>query len=187
MGQREILLLISKLLTDLKIPYLLTGSFATSYYGFPRATHDIDFVIEIETQNYPKLKDALIKLEKDFIIDMAEVQEGIKRHSHFEILHVDSGTKVDFWPLTKNKFNESRMKRRRELIIFKKKVWTISPEDLILTKLLWSKEVRSDRHMRDCVGIWKVQGDKLDRKYLKRWAARLKIENLFKEITQTEY
>ena len=46
-GQRDILIKIVELLEEYGISYLLTGSFAVSYYGFPRATHDIDFVIEI--------------------------------------------------------------------------------------------------------------------------------------------
>lgn len=187
MGQREILLLISKLLAELKIPYVLTGSFASSYYGIPRATHDIDFAVEIESKDYPKLEDALKKLDKIFLIDFDQVRASIKRSVPFEILHTDSMTKVDFWPLAKNEFNKSRMKRRKELVIFKNKVLTISPEDLILTKLLWCKDIRSDRHMRDCVGIWKVQGDKLDKNYLKTWAAKLKIEKLLKEIPLAEY
>lgn len=183
MGQRDILLLISKLLADLKIPYLLTGSFASSYYGFPRATHDIDFVMEIEIENYPKMKNAFGKLEKDFLIDLIEMQESIKKHFQFSILHVESQIKVDFWPMKKNEFNTSRLKRKREEIIFNHKVWMISPEDLILTKLLLCKEIRSERHLRDCIGIIKVQAGILDRKFLAFWAKKLGVNDLYKEIS----
>lgn len=187
MGQREILLLISRLLSDLHIPYLLTGSFASSYYGFPRATHDIDFVVEVETKDYPKLADALSKLKKDFLVDLDQVKLNIKRSLHFEILHTDSMVKVDFWPVMKNEFNESRLKRMRELLIFGERIPVISSEDLILTKLLWCKKVRSDRHIRDCVGIWQLQREKLDKKYLTLWAKKLRVGKLLDEISTANY
>lgn len=187
MGQREILLLISKLLTDLKIPYLLTGSFASSYFGFPRATHDIDFVIEVSFKDFSRLEKTLKKLEDEFIIDLAYVKENIGNETHFDIYHAESGIKVDFWPIKKSEFNTSRLRRKREEIIFGEKIWVISPEDLILTKLLWCREVRSEKHMRDCAGIIKIQGDKLDQKYLSNWAKKLGIGDLYKEATNMDY
>ena len=46
-GQRDILITFAKLFRRFNVPYLLTGSFAVSSYGYPRATHDIDFVLEV--------------------------------------------------------------------------------------------------------------------------------------------
>lgn len=186
MGQREILLTISKLLTELQIPYLLTGGFAASYYGYPRATHDIDFVLEIEMAQYPKLEKALRQLPNSFLVDWEEVKKGIKQHLHFNVLHVDSGIKVDFWSVKKSDFNVSRFKRKKKAAIFNEKIWLVSPEDLILIKLKWCKEVRSERHMRDCVGIIKIQEEKLDNRYLLHWAKKLGVENLYKEVSSPD-
>src|SRR3989338_1336843 len=51
-------------------------------------------------------------------------------------------------------------------------------EDLILTKLLWCKKFRSERHLRDCAGIWQIQKDKIDINYLSHWAEKLAVKNL---------
>lgn len=187
MGQREILLLISKLLAELQISYLLTGGFAASYYGYPRATHDIDFVLEIKMAEYSKLKKALRQLPKSFLIDWEEVREGIKRYTHFNIVDAGSGIKIDFWPVDKSGFNKSRFKRKKEAIIFDKHIWLISPEDLILIKLLWCKDVKSEKHMLDCAGIIKVQGNRLDRKYLISIAKKLGLTDLLNKVNEMDY
>ena len=45
-------------------------------------------------------------------------------------------------------------------------------------------QVTSERHMRDCVGIVEVQREKLDAKYLHRWAKDLRVTELLNEISK---
>ena len=187
MGQRELLLFIAQLLDKYKIPYLLTGSFAVSYYGFPRATHDIDFVVEISSKKYSNLEQALINLDKSYIVDLDDIKKAITELSTFNILHLDSGIKIDFWPAGQDDFELSKFERGKKITLFKNKIRIISPEDLILTKLFWCKEIISERHRGDCIGIWKVRGGKLDKKYLAKWAKKLKIEELLQEISTANY
>lgn len=91
---------------------------------------------------------------------------------------------MDFWPIGQDDFELKKFKRVRKVSLFKKKICIISPEDLILTKLLWCRQLKSERHMQDCVGIWKVWGSKLDKRYLSIWAKKLKVEKLLGEISQ---
>jgi len=186
MGQREILCNIVSLLNNNHIPYLLTGSFAVSYYGIPRATHDIDFLIEININNYFHLKKAIDSLDKSYLVDIQQMEEAIKKSSQFNILNLDSGIKIDFWLAEENNFEVSKIKRGITVALFQQKINLISPEDLILTKLLWCKKIRSDRHIRDCIGIWKIQGENLDKKYLKIWVKRLNIEKYFQEMQKID-
>ncbi len=51
MGEIEILQKLNRFFKWFHIPYLLTGGFAVTYYGEPRATNDIDFLIEITDRN----------------------------------------------------------------------------------------------------------------------------------------
>ena len=37
------------------IPYMLTGSFASSYHGEPRATQDIDLIVSVTVQQVREL------------------------------------------------------------------------------------------------------------------------------------
>lgn len=187
MGQRDILLVIAKLLQKYKIPFLLTGSFAVSYYGYPRATHDIDFVIEISNLDYLVLEHALQKLGESYLIDWKDMKNAIVKHTQFDILHLESSLKIDFWILKMNDFDQVKMKRKNEIEIERLKIPLISPEDLILTKLLWCKDVESEKHMRDCAGIIKVQGNRLDRKYLISSAKKLGLTGLLDEVSEMEY
>lgn len=47
MSQEEFFATVIQILNHLKIPYMLTGSHASNFYGEPRSTHDIDFVVVI--------------------------------------------------------------------------------------------------------------------------------------------
>lgn len=75
-----------------------------------------------------------------------------------------------------------KYKRKKQIEINRAQVNIVSAEDLILTKLCWCREVRSDRHLRDCIGIWRVQKGKLDENYIGRKAKELEVSDLLKEI-----
>ena len=183
-GQRDLLIFIAQLLSLYHIKYLLTGSFAVSYYGVPRATHDIDFIIEVTEKSLPKLQSAMKTLGKEFLADIPNIQNAVKERSMFNIYHLETGIKVDFWIIKTQDF-QMKMKRGHDISFDKHVIHVISAEDLILNKLVWCKEVMSERHMRDCVGIWNVQGEQLDANYLKKQAKVLGVTELFQEITKS--
>lgn len=184
MGQKDILLHVSRILDKHKISYILTGSLAVSYYGYPRATHDIDFVIEIPEKSSRKILQAIRELGKGYVFDKEQIEEGIFQFSQLNVYHVETGIKIDFWIKKEEGFELLKFQRKRQIVIDKQKIYIVSPEDLLLTKLLWCKKVRSERHLEDCLGILRVQGNKLDKKYLNSWAKKLKLESLFEEISR---
>jgi len=181
MGQREILLAIAGLLNIQKIPYLLTGSFASSFYGYPRATHDIDFIVEVNPATLKKLASFLPKLGSAYVFSKQEFG-NIDAPRMVNVYHRKTGTKIDFWITETDKFKHE-FSRRNETRYDHVKLTIVSAEDLILTKLLWSKEIRSERHLRDCAGIWSVQKGKLDKRYLRSRARELSVTNLLDEIS----
>lgn len=183
MGQRELLLAIVKILDKYEISYLLTGSLASSYYGIPRATHDIDFVIEVWEDDKNSLLQATDELDKSYLVSKKDIEEAIESFSHFDIFHLESGIKIDFWLSKKGEFELGKFKRKREVKFGRCKVRLTSPEDLIITKLLWCKEIRSEKHIEDCIGIWKTQKGKLNQDYLFSWAKKLGVEKLLKEVS----
>lgn len=187
LGQQDILLIFVRLLTQYKVAYLLSGSFAVSYYGFPRSTHDIDFVIEVKEEDLQNLIKAIKELGKSYLFNQDEIVQSVKTSSQFNIYHIDTGIKIDFWPIKNNIFEKNKFKKSKEFTFNNQKIKVVSPEDLILTKLLWCKEIKSERHLRDCIGIMKVQGDKLDMNYLIQWANTLKIKDLLKKAVRGDY
>ena len=185
LGQGDLTYYFARIFDRLQIPYLLTGSLAVSYYGRQRATHDVDFIVEIETQNISPLLKEIRTLDSSFVINAEEVQNAVEKTSQFDLFHPETGIKTDFWLMKKTVFEKNKFQRGRKFPFWDFKINVISPEDLILNKLLWSKEIKSERHLSDCVGILQIQGGKIEQKYLKVWAKKLGVENLLKEVAKT--
>ena len=74
MSQQELLALVVGELNQLNIPYMLTGSFASSLQGEPRATHDIDLVVELRPESCRALIEGLKRPE--FFVNQ-EAAEGL--------------------------------------------------------------------------------------------------------------
>ena len=104
LGHRDLVEFFVKLLDRYKVSYLLTGSFAVSYYGYPRATHDIDFIVEIKRKDSKKILKVCEQLGDAFIVDNSQIKEAVNESSEFNILHTDTGIKMHFWIVEQNEF-----------------------------------------------------------------------------------
>ncbi len=182
-GQRDLLWFVASALNTHRVPYLLSGSFASSYYGYPRATHDIDFVVEVRKDRLELLGNAIKGLGKGFAITANELLH-VTMPQMVNSYHATTGIKVDFWVTDEGDFSV-KYTRRKFMTIDRVRISLIAPEDLILTKLSWCKDLRSERHMQDCVGIWRIQKGKLDEAYLGRRADELGVTDLLHEVTTT--
>src|SRR3989344_1532843 len=106
--QAKILKDITRFLSSNKIPYMITGSWSSIYYGRPRASHDIDFVVELQTENLGKTTQLFSRLPETFMIQLETIKEAIKNKSQFQALHLPTMLKMDFWVLTDGKFDQER-------------------------------------------------------------------------------
>lgn len=182
---RHLLAEVAKILQRLKIPYLVTGGMAVLVWGRPRFTADIDIVVELKSENIDKLTSALSILGKASYIDKNMVKDALKHGGEFNFIHGETGIKVDFWVVKKQEFELSRLTRRIAKNILKQKVYFISPEDLILSKLRWYKKNQSSRHVEDAESVLKISGKKLDMAYLRRWAKKLGILGALNKLIKT--
>lgn len=187
MGERDIIALLVKLFEKHGISYILTGSFAGSFWGHPRATHDVDFVVGIQSPNKAKILTLLKGLDDSFEVDLSQAERAIERHGQFNIFYPDILLKIDFWVAGDNDFEKAKFKRRVFAKLFGKNIAIVSAEDLVLTKLSWIKVVYSDRHFRDCVGILEMQKGKLDESYLTKNAKKLGVTELLAEARAGKY
>ena len=80
----------------------------------------------------------------------------------------------------RDKIGEEELARRIVKKIDKQKVYFISPEDLILSKLRWFKESQSDRHLEDVESVLKLS--KVDLKYLKQQARKQENLDILSEL-----
>lgn len=114
MSEQELLQDCLGRLSDSGIEYMLVGSMAGNYWGIPRSTHDIDFVIEYEEVNV----DEIVKLfDGDFFIQKSSVQSALKPPYQFNALDNRSALKVDFFRLAGDAYELERFKRRRQVKI----------------------------------------------------------------------
>jgi len=177
MDLASLLKVVAKRLDKAGIPYMVSGGIAVSYWGFPRTTHDIDIVIEAKKEDKDKIVDLF---KKDFYISPEATEDAIRTRFTFNIIHNKSGLKVDFWLIKKDSFGESEFKRRLKKKMFGEEIFIISPEDLILSKLLGYKETQSDRRLEDAKSILKTS--KVDLNYIKTWAKKQSTIKILEEI-----
>lgn len=185
MEPAELLSKIVEILKDLKIPYAITGGFAISVWGHPRSTNDIDIIVEMTEKNVKPLVNRITVLKKDIYADEDMVRDAMERKSEFNFIDPDMGVKVDFFVLANNPYNKLKIKRAilRD-VSGVTKAYFVSPEDLILSKLLWSKDSSSWKQREDVKTILQNSKIKLDYRYINNWAEKqgtLEIlENLLK-------
>ena len=164
------------------IAYMLVGSMAGNYWGVPRSTHDIDFVIEYNDEDVNRLVDAF---EDSFFIQTISVQAGLKPPHQFNALDNRSALKVDFFRLAGDEYEFERFARRKRIELFGQAAWIATAEDVLLHKLRWHLISPSDRQLTDARGIVAVSGDQLDQDYLNRWADRISVADLLHPILDT--
>lgn len=172
-------------LERLQVRYLITGSMATSVHGAPRLTNDIDVVIDLPAERVDDFCAAFP--EPEYYCPKQAVVQAVRDRFAFNILHPSSGLKVDIFVAANDEFDRSRLERAVRLRGGPDfDAWFASPEDVILKKLAYYQEGESEKHVRDILGVLKLQGDKLDRHYIEEWAARLGLSETWQIVLGSE-
>lgn len=172
---QKFLLKITSILDELKINYFITGGFAVSVWGRPRATFDIDVVLIILKSDLNLLIAALRKLSKAGYVDEDTARYALKNNGEFNFVDPETGLKVDFWVAGHDERTVSQFKRKIIKKINGQKICFVSPEDLVLNKLIWFHETQSTRHLEDAQSVIKIS--KLNKKLLKEWAVKLGVSD----------
>jgi len=171
MAPEDLFRRISGLLEQAGIPYMLTGSFASSVYGMSRGSADIDFVIAADEGGIRRLVNQLS--EKDFYSELNQALEACQQNSMFNVIDHVTGLKIDFIFLKSRDFSQEEFRRRKQAIVWRVPIYIATPEDIVLSKLEWAKLGKSSRQIEDAAGIIKVRADELDISYIEKWVAEL--------------
>lgn len=183
MSQQELLTHVVRVLNDLGIEYMVSGSIVSSLQGEPRATHDIDIVVAVRQSDVKTLPKAFPPPE--YYLSEESILSALDTEGMFNLIAVEAGDKVDFWVLSSSAFDRSRFARRYVEKVMGMEIAVSSPEDTILMKLSWAhKSGGSEKHFTDALRVYEVQFGQLDMGYLEEWANRLDIEPMYKKLQQ---
>ena len=169
---------VVRVLDALGIAHTIGGSIASSFAGEPRSTIDIDFVVALDEARVQALVDAL---SGDFYADADALRRAVRARTSANLIHQRTMLKVDLFVAGGTPLDAQQLARRRAVRLESGVTIHIHPpEDILLQKLRWYRlggEV-SDRQWRDVLAIVRVQGEQLDRDYLRVNAPILDVADL---------
>jgi hypothetical protein len=172
----DILRDITNRLNAAGIAFMLTGSVAMNHYAQPRMTRDVDLVVALKPGDDEKI---IALFEPDYYVPRDAVAQAIARRGMFNLIHNDSIIKVDCVVLKDEPYRLEEFARRQEVTIGGFQTWIVSREDLILSKLYWARDSRSEMQLRDVRNLLVPECD-LD--YLQSRAQELGVADLLKEV-----
>ena len=175
---------VASVLDRFDIPYAVGGSWASSLFGKPRLTHDVDMIVEPFSGKETAF---CASLSGDYDVSLPMIQDAIRRRSSFNIIHWATGFKADLFVRKDRPFDASVLARRRlHQLSEGHSLALVSPEDVILLKLEWYRlgGGTSERQMEDVRGVFQLQAGNLDQSYLDHWAADLGVSDLLQRARQ---
>lgn len=158
---------VFRFLNASRIRYALIGGIPAGVFGEPRVTVDVDLVLMLSGDNLDHLA---ARARRDGIaIDVGRMERGAYRKRFFRLRI--AGTDVDF--LTGDSvYEEELLARAISKRMFGCTVRLASPEDIILTKLVSGRAL----DLNDAKAIEISRRVRLDRGYIRAWAARLRVQ-----------
>lgn len=167
----KVLELITRIFDDLDIPYMLSGSLALSIYAIPRDTRDIDLVVE-----FPKtqINHFIGRISNLFYFNEKTINDEVRRKGMFNLIHLDSGYKIDIIVCTSQPYELLKFGRRKQYEVLGISVWVISLEDLIISKLAWIQQLESELQKRDIISL--MENDSKDSEYIANWCKQLNLK-----------
>ncbi len=168
------------------VDYLIGGAVAEWAWGEPRATQDLDLVVNIPLRSIKRLSRELKK--RDLLLPAEVILESVledRADIPINVIDPYSGMKADLYPVREgDALRRSAFNRRQRLDYGPPigEVYVHSPEDLILYKLMYFSISQQPKHARDIAAILRARKDRLDHSYIDAWVQRLGLGSLWKEL-----
>lgn len=167
----------------LNVTYRIVGSMASMVRGEARFTNDIDILADLSEEHVDQFE--LEFPAPDYYISLAAVRTAIQQRRQFNIIHIPSGLKVDVILKKDTEFGRLDIlhgQRLKSEGLYD--AWFGSSENVILMKLKYFREGRSEKHLRDIASVLLVQGDSINRQYITEWAGKLGVVDEWELVRQ---
>lgn len=184
MHEAELFLLYFRPLNRLGLRYVVGGGLASILYGEPRFTNDLDLVVFLRHEDIPRLRDAFpapafyVPPEEVIAAEIARPMKG-----QFNIVHVGTGFKADFYTTGRDEFNAWAFRHARKMDFKGENISVAPPECVIVRKLEFLREGGSDKHVRDIRVMLEVSGNAIDHSALREWIQRQGVETEWKKVS----
>lgn len=173
---------VIEVLEQLAIPYMVVGGFAAIFYGEPRLTLDVDIVVDMKWRHITAFVTAFPI--PDYYVSEEGIWDSLQWRYPFNVIQPSTGAKVDLVPLPRDPFTRAAFRRRQRLeydeaghaAVF------ITPEDIVVAKLLAFRKTGSDRHLRDARGVLITQWESLDLEAVERGARAFGVLEQFEAV-----
>ena len=176
----EILKDVAAKLNTAGIPYMVSGSVAMNFCATPRMTRDIDVVIEMQKKDVERF---IALFGKDYYLEADTIRDEVARKGMFNLIHQRSIIKVDFVLQKDGAYDRVAFERRTRVDVDGIGLWLISPEDLVIRKLLWGRDGDSELQLRDVRNVL-AMADALDHVYIERWIHEFALEPWFEKAKE---
>lgn len=172
---------IDEVCARLSLGYFITGSVASSYYGEYRTTLDVDAVINLPLSNAAAFCSQFPP--PDWYVSLEAAQEAVGRGGMFNIIHAESGLKIDVCTPKIDEVSAMRLSRKQRVTLQDGvQAWFSSPEDVILSKLEFYRQGGSEKHIRDITSMLKIADRPFDLTYINEWALRVGVQSEWQAV-----
>jgi len=185
MAEPNLFLIFVSRINTTGIRYIVTGAVASIIYGEPRLTHDIDLVLEMSIEDTEKIAKAFQPVE--FYCPPVEIIKlEIMRpfRGHFNIIHHETGFKADVYTAGQDELHRWAIENRRKLDIEGETIWLAPPEYVIIRKLEYYREAKSEKHLRDIASMIEISSDQINLKELRNKIKHYALEEEWQKVQE---
>ncbi len=185
-GFEDFVLLVIAGLEAAGVEYLIGGAIAAWAWGEPRATQDVDMVVDIPIEAVDRLSRELES--RGMLIPPEVILDAIlEKRADIPIspIHSFTGFKADLYPMREGDELRHSAFERRQLVDFGPPIGEVfihSAEDLILYKLLYFSISQQSKHARDIAAILRAKAHSLDTAYIQKWVDHMGLAAIWEEL-----
>jgi hypothetical protein len=174
MSATETILDLTGAFDEIGLPYMLAGSTASSFCGFPSFTQRENVLVQTDSV---QLESLATTLGGSFNVSPMT--------THCSIDHPTSAFRIELLPVGKDPHDRTQFQRRRQVYFENWLVWMPTVDDVVITKLRWSKEGRRATDVEDVKKILFVRSAQLDLPYIRQWTDQHGTRDLFEKLLKT--